>query len=50
MNKGFKKKLIDKKYKETINFKKEEKKHTREAFIVIIFWVTVFVLNMFYDL
>ncbi|MGX1191829.1 hypothetical protein [Metabacillus sp. SLBN-84] len=50
MKNAYQKKLIEKKYKEIIKYKKEEKKHTREAFFVIIFFVSIFVLNMFFDL
>ncbi len=48
MQRNDKKRLIDKKYKEIINQKKAEKKHTAEAFFIILFFVLIFVLNAFF--
>ncbi|MGP1908796.1 hypothetical protein ACTSEZ_11505 [Metabacillus sp. JX24] len=48
MQRNDKKRLIDKKYREIINQKKDEKKHTTEAFFIILFFVLVFVLNAFF--
>lgn len=48
MQRHDKKKLIDKKYREIINQKKAEKKHTAEAFFIILFFVLIFVLNAFF--
>lgn len=48
MQRNDKKRLIEKKYRELISQKKDEKKHTIEAFFIILFFVLVFVLNAFF--